>query len=110
MHRKSKKLRPLWRLKRKYSRTKVFRESGRGEGTQKITPDTHVWEEDLEKAIKVVPERTKLKSWRLSLKERSTADLIGVLVFINIDFEARNSMQSKAATTVGLLAITHAVP
>lgn len=51
MHRKPKKLRPLWRLKRKYSRTTVFRESGRGEGMQKIIPGTHVWEEDLEKAI-----------------------------------------------------------
>ena len=56
------------------------------------------------------PERTNLKNWRLSLKQRSTVDLVGVLVFLNIYFEARNSMQSKAATTMRLLAITGTVP
>lgn len=42
--------------------------------------------------------------------QKSTVDLVGVLELLNIYFEARNSMQSKAATTTGLLVIIHAVP
>lgn len=73
---------------------------------QKIIPSTNGGR--LRKSnIKMVPERTNLKKWRLSLKQRSTEDLA---VFLNIYFEPRKPMQSKAATTKGLLAITCTVP
>lgn len=84
----------MWRLKRKYGRTKVFRESGKGKGKQKIVPGTRVRGRlRKKKQYKMVPGRTNLKNWRLSLKQRSIVDFLGVLEFLNSYSETRNSMQ-----------------
>lgn len=67
-----------------------------------------MWEEDLrKKQYKMVPGRTNLRNWRLSLKQRSIVDLLEVLEFLNSYSEARNSMQRKTVTIMGFLAITH---
>lgn len=110
MHRISKKLRPFWGLRGKKSRTKLFRENGRGGGTQKIIQGIRVSRNLRKNNIKWYQKEKKSKNWRLSLKPSSTADLAGVLGLLGIYFKARNSMQSKAATTMGFLAITYTVP